>query len=136
WYSPEWIADILVSLQMVYSNLLVSPWKKFWDHFSQTWHQQALCYVGPAVNVLQEYFEPQPTLYDLFLGYFTGNFAQRALKDGLFHLKGVLIQPSQDRLPDLKDLSHEGLIGESVWTLHATPQFAWVALNKTKQDQP
>jgi hypothetical protein len=126
WYCPHILANTLVSLQMIYPNIAESPWKHFWNWINQTWHRKSCCYVGPILNEKQKEKEPQPTLYDLFLGYLSGTFSLRTLTVHPFHLQGALIQPTSERLVPLDTpLTLEGQIGEIKWLMRHEENYAF-----------
>lgn len=98
WFSPASLAEICTALQMVHPTLSDSAWGHLWSHLSATWHFASSSYGGPGYKEFQEGYEPQVTLYDLYLGYFTKQFSPRSLVDNPCHLQAVLIQPSSDLL--------------------------------------
>jgi len=104
WFEPKYLADLMVSSQMVNTDFSKSFLKNFWTHICQTWHQGLNSYIGPKLLEYQAGFEPEVTLYDLFLGYFTGNFSKRALKDDPLHLSASLIQATNDKIDDVAPL--------------------------------
>jgi len=131
WYNPASMADMLVALQMVHPSLLHSPWKPFWIHLQNTWHSSARCYAGPALKDFQLREEAQPTLYDLFMGYFSKAHSYRAFADHPFHLQGALIQPSQDRLEPLSyPFTQEGNIEGRSWIVRQEQKYAFSAVSK------
>lgn len=97
WQTTFHLGELLVALQMVYPSLKNSPWKPLWNHIEQTWHFTTGCYAGPCIREWQEGEEPQPNLYDLYGGFFSGQFSQRSTLLRAYHLQGVLIQPSHDQ---------------------------------------
>lgn len=131
WSNPSSLGDILIALQMIYPNISDSPWNDFWNYLTQTWHISSLCYIGPPIKEQQEGFEPQPTLYDLFMGYFTNKLAKRALSDHIFHLQAPLIRPSGDLLsPPPYPFQVSGQLGERSWHLYQAETFAYGLLEK------
>jgi hypothetical protein len=106
WQSPAAIAETLVALQVAYPKLSESPWSSFWEQIGTSWHRPTCSYCGPAVKELQSAFEPQPTLYDLYLGSLSGHFSARALKPDLIHLQAALIQPSEELLPTVEQRAY------------------------------
>lgn len=102
WLSPSTIADICIALQLIYFTLQDSPWISFWEHLSHTWHRPTCTYIGPGQKHYQKGDEPQPTLYDLFLGYFSQNFSRRALKELPYHIQAVFVRPTEELLPPLQ----------------------------------
>lgn len=102
WCCPATMGTMLESLMMVYPRLSSSPWAAFWQHLNETWHRDTCTYVGPAMREWQDGEEPQITLYDLFMGYFQGEFSERLKRDSLVHLKGVVIPANDDLLGSLE----------------------------------
>lgn len=109
WQTTKHLADILVALQMIYPKLSQTPWSPLWERMDNTWHSKLGCYVGPCIREWQEKEEPQVNLYDLFCGYFSGQFSKRAKHLSAQHLHGILIQPSSDRF------NKESTIQEKLW---------------------
>lgn len=101
WYSPAQMGNILTALQMVFPRLDNSPWCSFWKHFETTCHRETQTYTGPSIKEFQDAFEPQVTLYDLYLSYFLGKFSARSRKERAVHLEGALIQHSEDVFKEL-----------------------------------
>ena len=116
WHSPAHLGTMLSSLQMVFPSLEKSPWHLFWKHIENTWHRAACAYIGPSIAEYQIESEPQVTLYDLYLSYFSGQFSVRSLKPQLSHLYGVLVHPCEDVLsiPNFP-LAAQGEIQEAKW---------------------
>lgn len=98
WWSPVYLGEYLSALQIVYPSLKNSPWNDFWGHLEQTWHRPSGAFVGPAHKESQYGYEPQSTLYDLYMGALSEQFSSRALLDQPAHLYGALIQPTEDRI--------------------------------------
>jgi hypothetical protein len=81
--SPEDWAEFLIHAQLTGQDK--TPAFKYWD---------AACkaFIGPQ---RQERGEPALTLYDLFLGEWTGQYSSRALQDHPVHLRASLIYPGE-----------------------------------------
>ncbi len=126
WFHPQHIGDILSALQVVYPSIAESSWEPFWKHLGTLWHHPSCSYAGPALKDLQKGFEPKPSLYDLYMGYFSGAFSKRALADSIFHLQAALIQPTDDKLvvPNYP-CRFQGHIGASPYYLYHTPSYAY-----------
>lgn len=88
WYSPAYIGETMIALQMVPEI----SWPHFWRYVESTWDRRARTYVGPPVKVLQTGSEPQPTVYDLFLGEFTRGYPYHAFDVRIFQLQGALVR--------------------------------------------
>ncbi len=131
WFIPTSLADICTALQLAYSSIYLSPWKEFWQHLINTWHQPTLTYIGPGLKQYQQGLEPQATLYDLFLGFFSGEFPKRCLKDAAFHLHAVYIQPSCDTLPLIEyPCSIEGKLDQCRWHVYQNNHFAYSLIDQ------
>lgn len=98
WSTPVSIGDILTGLQMVYPSIPNSPWKPFWEHISHTWHKATSSYAGPGWKEYQKGLEPQPTLYDYYLGFFGGSYNYRSFFDHPIQLYGALVQQTEDSI--------------------------------------
>lgn len=96
WYQPSLIGDVLSSLQLIYPSLENSPWRNFWEHVNKTWHKKACAFIGPSLKEFQNYDEPKPSLYDLQMGSYFGNFSKRALKFQPYHLQYALVNSRED----------------------------------------
>ncbi|MCB1148869.1 MAG: hypothetical protein KDK48_01780 [Chlamydiia bacterium] len=129
WYSPTHSAEALVGLTMVYDQVSASPWSHFWETLTKLWFPKARCYAGPALKVLQSRFEPEPTLYDLFLGDFSGGYPYHAFFDHPFQLQGALVHDSVDKLalPE-KPFEKTGILAGHQWLMHQEEEFAWTAM--------
>lgn len=137
WYSTAHLGDILVGLQMVYPSLKNNLWSQLWHHLEYTWHHQTGCYVGPCVREWQEGEEPQTNLYDLYGGYFAGQFSRRATLIRPYHLHGVLIQSSPDRFDaQLSSFTAEGQFKQQNWQIVASPKWAYTLLEKKELSHP
>lgn len=139
WFIPTAIADICTALQLVYTSIQVSPWNDFWQHLIQTWHQPTRAYIGPGLKQYQQGDEPQPTLYDLFLGYFTcaEGFSERALRDAPYHLHAVLIRPTEESLPAVQyPFSSEGVLNESPWYIYQHEKYAYSLIKTNVLQNP
>lgn len=131
WHSPSQLSDILIALQMVYPSIQKSPWTEFWSYIASTWHFRTCCYAGPAVKEFQSGDQPQPTLYDLFLGYFSGTFSRRSLLMQPFQLQASLIQQSDDDIsPPPYPLKIHGKIGNQAWFLSLNDNCAYSVIEK------
>lgn len=140
WFIPTAIADICMVLQMVYTQLDQSPWYAFYQHLMHTWHHPTGSYAGPALKQYQQGEEPQPTLYDLFLGYFMRGFSSRALKEAPYHLQAVFIRPTGECLqPAQLPFSLEGVINDdnkSRWFIYQHEKFAYSLIEKNAMQNP
>ena len=131
WYSPESLGEILSALAIAYSSIKESVWGDFWRHLERTWYQKTACYVGPSVREWQLGSEPQLTLYDLFLGYLSGEFSARMMKGAPVHLEAVLIPAMDDLFSIAQDRVYvEGNIGGGHWGLYKGDLFAYSFVGK------
>lgn len=131
WFIPSFIADICIALQLAYTHIQHSEWLAFWQHLAATWHAPTKSYIGPWLKLYQARDEPQPTLYDLYLGYFGKEFSSRALKEAAYHLQAVQIRPTGEFLP-VKSLpfTFAGSWQESRWLTHQEKTFAYSLIDK------
>lgn len=131
WCCPASIGAMLSALTLLYPSLSESPWSSFWKHLEDTWHQEICCYMGPALKEWQDGGEPQVTLYDLFLGYFSGGFSTRALRDSIVHLEGVLIPPHEEKFRVLPYPQRvDRLCEEIVWHSRQEQHIAYCYIEK------
>ncbi len=137
WYTTRHLADVLIGLQMVYPSLSTSPWHLLWQRMEQTWHAHLACYMGPCVREWQENEEPQVNLYDLFGGFFAGQFSRRATLLSLHHLHGILIQPCLEKFNlNLPSLEVQGELKKQAWHIVCRSDWAYTVLEKKEPYQP
>lgn len=129
WYCPSSIGDILTGLQIVYPSLSNTPWNPFWQHLISTWHEPSGTYSGPPLREFQQGFEPQATLYDLYLGYFSGHISERALIDNPFHLYAALIAPTNERIPSTSTQA-TGKIEDCQWQIQRNNGYIFTLLEQ------
>lgn len=136
-YQPKQIAEVLVALQMLYANIQESPWHFFWKRISYSWHVPLATYVGPHVYTLQREEEPEVTLYDLYMGYFSRVYSRRATALQPLHLQGALVQPSNEKLetPQLP-FEHTGTFQGRSWLMWQHPAYACAVIQKREEDVP
>ncbi len=118
---------------MVYPSFLESPWHKLWQYLEQTWHVQTGSYIGPCVGEWQAGPEPQPNLYDLYAGYFSGQFSRRASLCQPYHLQAVLIKPSLDKFSKSCHPFIEGKIKNQAWQTINRESCAYTILEKKEE---
>jgi hypothetical protein len=136
-YSTEYLADLLVSLQMVYPSVKESPWNEFWNWLNTSWHQPSCTYVGPSVREEQKRGEPQVGLYDYFLGCYARCQASRIKLPDAALLKASLLNPSKDRLdPVTSIIKSSGLYRGNHWNLIQTPKWACTLIEKQEPINP
>ncbi len=99
-FDPKDLSHMIVASQMINPDLSKSFIPNFIEHLSKTWDKKLNAYKGPSSFENQVEFEPESTLYDLFMGCLTSKFSKRALKDAPFHLMASLIQETSDELID------------------------------------
>ncbi|MBA3815663.1 MAG: hypothetical protein H0X29_03920 [Parachlamydiaceae bacterium] len=137
WYCPVTMGAMLSALTLVYTCLSESPWSLFWNHLENTWHQGTCSYVGPAIKEWQDGVEPQVTLYDLFLGYFSGGFSARALRDSIVQLEAVIIPACEDTfnavsLPKRLDSSFD----DEMWHIYQNEHIAYCFIKNYPEINP
>jgi hypothetical protein len=137
WFVPTAIADICIALQLVYKSIQESPWRAFAEHLSHTWHKQTCTYVGPALKLYQNGKEPQVSLYNLFLSYFSQQFPEKVLKDAVFHLHGALIRNHEERLLDFEyPLNVQGVLENAKWAIYQAPSYAYSLIEQAALSNP
>lgn len=136
-FQPKQIAELLVSLQMLYSNIQKSPWHFFWTRISDYWHTGLAAYVGPHIHAHQAQEEPEVTLYDLYMGYFSQSYSRRATVCQPLHLQGALIQGSPEQLetPSLP-FERTGTFQGRKWLMWQHPAYACAMIQKRVEDSP
>lgn len=94
WCSTEYLADLIIALQMAdidfFSN---EQWKSLREFVVNTWNPNVCAYTGPGVKELQYKREPKANIYDLLMGIFFGTFSHRCDPLDIYQLQGALIQP-------------------------------------------
>lgn len=134
-YIPSQMGEICAALQMAFTNIS-SSWIPFWEHLNNTWHQQCCSYIGPAIQEFQRGEESEPTLYDLFLGSFSGNFSQRSFSDQFLLLHGALIQKTEDRLPPpTYPIEKQVSIGSHKWMISKYENYAYCYIDNTERQE-
>jgi hypothetical protein len=136
WHTTKHLSDILVGLQMVYPAISQTSWQPLWQRMEQTWHSPLACYMGPCVREWQENEEPQVNLYDLFGGFFAGQFSRRATLLTIHHLHGILIQPSTDKFRENLSSVVQGELKQQAWCTVSYPTYAYTLLEKKGPYQP
>lgn len=126
WYCPASLGNMLTALSMVYPQWRESPWQDLWRYLGNTWHRHTCTYVGPAFKEYQQKYEPQVTLYDLFLGHYSGVLSDRSLESSSLHLEAALIPPCEDVLEEpIYPLSLDGVLGSHKWQIYHDRHFAY-----------
>lgn len=126
WYCSHTLGAMLSALSLALPSIKESSWKPFWEHLEHTWHAPTSTYAGPAFKEMQDRAEPQVTLYDLFLGYYSAHFSERALKPHPAHLEAVLIPLCTDPFDSPRyPVSMEGEVNGAKWHCYQTPAFAY-----------
>lgn len=137
WCCPATIGAMLSALTLLYPCLSDSPWSLFWKHVEDTWHQGICCYAGPPFKEWQEKEEPQVTLYDLFLGYLSGEFSFRALRDSIVHLEGALIPPYEEKIREyLYPQPVDCLSDDIIWHSYQEQRLAYCYIEKCPEPNP
>jgi hypothetical protein len=137
WKSTKELGEVLVGLQMVYPSIAQSCWNPLWRYLQQTWHPQTGCYIGPCLREWQQGEAPQNSLYDLYLAYFSKHFPKRLAKLGIVHLKGILIQPTDDEfLIPAQPFTTKGKIKAQNWLITSDVSKAYTVLEKHQQVDP
>jgi hypothetical protein len=133
WYEPRVLSELITALQL---PLVQNP--LFWDHLHLNWNVNLNAYCGPSVLEYQTGLEPEVTLYDLFMGCFSGNYSKRALKDSSLHLHAALVQPLVTPIVRPINLSRSGKLENSVYSVVVNQHYSYAfieqqaVLNKAK----
>jgi hypothetical protein len=134
WNSPSTLGEIILAMQMIYPSISNSPEKELWNHISNTWHRSSQSYCGVGWNEVQRGVDPQPTLYDYFLGYFGSKFSYRGFLDYPVQLQTALVQPSEDELPSIDlPLSFQGSVDNLLNLVSQHKHFAYSACFKNDE---
>jgi hypothetical protein len=135
WFQPRSLSDLLAALQMI-TNTIESPFALFWDHIFLIWHTGLNAYSGPSVLEYQSGLEPEVTLYDLYMGYFSGKFSKRALKDSAVHLQAALIQPLDKQLDDSIKENWNGNIEDSSFSVVSKEKYSFAFIEQREVLNP
>lgn len=131
WFSPESIGEMLTGLVIVYPSLKNSPWSHFWNHIESTWHTPTCSYTGPGIKESQQGAEPQITLYDFFMGAYSGTFSKRALQSTPIHLKTILVpNPEEQFIQPSYPVRLTGTIEKSKWMMYQDHHIAYSMIEK------
>ena len=136
WHTTTQLVDILVGLQMAVTELSTSIWQPLWERMIQTWHIPTGSYMGPHIREWDIDGEPKPALYDLYGGYFSGQFSTRAEKHDIFQLQSVLIQPTTDRFPHSFPLMSQSDYKQQHWEACLYPTYTYTLLDKNHAPNP
>lgn len=88
---PSYLGEWLTALLLVYPSISKSPYQLLWQHINASWHLPTLSYNGPSQKEKQQGFEPEVTVYDLFMSLLSGSFPTRAENDTIVHLQGAML---------------------------------------------
>lgn len=133
-YSPSTAADLLIAYQMIYSSLSSGEMQEAWGLLESFWHYPTLSYCGPGIKEFQKGSEPQPTLYDFFLGYFSKMYSYRCFADHPVQLQAALIHPIEDQMElPVYPIESEGKIEGMDWKNYQTPFFGYSLIAKRKE---
>ncbi|MBA2726941.1 MAG: hypothetical protein H0U49_02050 [Parachlamydiaceae bacterium] len=131
WVTPSGIADLLLAFQMIYPSISKSPEESFWTHLKNTWHAETEAYCGPGWHESQRGSDPQPTLYDYFLGYFSGKCSYRSFLDSPVQLQAILVHPSVDEIQGVEyPLQFQGNIENCSWLVQQNQRYAYSLIVK------
>jgi len=135
WFIPKHLSDLIIASQM--ADMKFS--QKFLDHLNKTWHPDLNCYAGPTILEYQAGFEPEVTLYDLFMGYLTKKFSKRALTFNVVHLHAALIQPCEYKIDNHLPLIWQGKINAQSYNCFKAEHYNFAFIeqdsNKASQDK-
>lgn len=132
--SPSTMGDLLIAYQMAYSSLSSGAMQEAWGLLESSWHYPTLSYCGPGWKEFERESEPQPTLYDFFLGYFSKMYSYRCFADHPVQLQAALVHPAEDQLElSIYPLENEGVLQGMAWKNYQTPFFAYSLIAKRKE---
>jgi hypothetical protein len=135
WFVPELLGEALVCLEMVYGDLVNSPWVNMWQHLRTVWHQRTASYVGPGYRDYQFREQPEVTMLDLVAGFHTGIYSYRALLNGPHMLQTALIHPTDEKLEPLTlPRVEEGTVAGRRWYQETQDLCAFSTLEKHVPD--
>lgn len=126
WLSPSMMGEMLVGLFLGYPQLKDSPWGPFWKNVCEAWSVRVGAFAGPAWREYQVGYEPQTTLYDLFMAVFSGHFPYRAFVDHPVQLQGVLIPESTEVFPH-----NEHELWQESWVVQHREKYSLGVMSKT-----
>lgn len=132
WHDTHYLSDLIISLQMVYPSIKESPWNALWHYLERTWHLKTCTYAGPCIREEQMRGEPNPSFYDLFLGYISGQMSSRAQGLSPFQLQGALIQAVEDKFEVSVPSEYHGKHQDQSWTLAKHHDWACTLLDRPK----
>lgn len=137
WFQPRLLGEMIAGLQMIEADFESDEWRKLWEHFNAVWHIPTCAYAGPAFHDLQRGEEPEVFLYDLYMGFMTGSYSSRALKDSEIHLYAALIHPFNHSLrPKEFPFFAEGDLKGQKWALRQTPHVAAALIEQNEPFNP
>lgn len=136
WYSPSYVGETLAALQMVYQDLENSPWKHFWDYVKSTWNDKAFAYAGPSVHERQWDLEPKTTLYDLFLGTYSGRYSYRVYEDQPIQLWGAYVQTDREEVLSEGEKHLIGAVAGHRWMVRKRENYSLACLEKKAPIDP
>lgn len=137
WCSSQTLGQLLSVLVMVYPDLSKSPWDLFWDYLGKTWHRQSCSYVGPALEERQRGLEPQPSVYDLFMGHYSGCYSYRSFDMHPFQLQAALIPRLEVKLQAIEyPLIEASKVGEEKFLLVHHEAWAYTVLEQKNIPEP
>jgi hypothetical protein len=130
WYSPPMLSELIIAFQMLIPSLPGSPEKDFWKHLTDTWHPSIGAYCGPGWKEYQQRKESQVTLYDYFMGYFSGGYSHRCFADHPVQLQAALLHPIEDPLPAFNPPEeNSGMLNGLPWKMfkHSNAAYSVIA---------
>jgi hypothetical protein len=135
--SPTTLAEVLVAFQMIYPSLSQALPAEIWQRITSSWHLPTCSYCGPGWKEYQRGKEPQPSLFDFFMGYFAESYNYRGFLDHPIQLQAALVQPTDDRLlPPEYPVELEGTLLDMPWKIYQTNAMAYSHLAKRKASVP
>lgn len=137
WSSPQHIADLLTALQLVYPTLQGTSWEPLMQDLGHAWHAHLAAPLNPVLKELQSGFQPQLTMYDLWMGYLTKVFPKRLQNKFPFLLQGALIHSTSDHISKVSyPIKSEGVVNDEHYLLKAFDKYAYSAYQSKQPLHP
>lgn len=130
-------SDTLAAIQIAELDMTRSDsdWHFFWKFINETWHKDLGSYLGPALKEYQMAYEPQATLFDLYLSVISKKFSSRSLNPSMTLLQGVLIRPTAiDLVNDGSSFKCEKEVCNGKWFLNKENHFGSSVFVSHKDD--
>lgn len=134
WLSTSHIADILIAFSMSKEGFDLDNWDRFIHFCKQSWHAKLATYCGPRITEHQFHSYPVVSLYELFMGYLSGQCEIRTNHSAIELLEAVLIFPIPffETSVELESVDQfSGMYKDVKWLCLKQPESALALLEKT-----